>query len=59
MVYDFIAWLQGKKTYFLSFAAVLYALSGWYLGNFDQQTAINMLWAALTASALRAGIAKN
>lgn len=51
-----IDWLKGKKTYLLAFAAVVYAVSGWYLGKFDTQAMIDMLWAALTAGALRAGI---
>ena len=59
MITDFYQWLQGRKTYLLSLAALLYAVSGWYIGQIDQATALNMVWAALTAAALRAGIAKN
>lgn len=58
MIYDFINWLQGKKTYLLSVAAILYAVSGWYIGQFDQHTMINMMWAALATMTLRAGISK-
>ena len=59
MITDFYQWLQGRKTYLLSLAALLYAVSGWYIGQIDQATALNMVWAALTAAALRAGIARN
>lgn len=56
---NFIIWLQGKKAYFLGLLAIIYALSGFYLGKFDQITAFNMIWAGLTAIALRAGIKKS
>lgn len=55
---DYIKFLQGKKTYILTLAAIVYALSGWYIGQFDQQTMMNMVWVALTATAMRAGISK-
>lgn len=50
--------LSGKKTYILVVAAVLYAITGYFLGNFDANTAMQMIWAALTAAGLRAGISK-
>ena len=59
VIIEYLKWLQGRKTYLLSLAALLYAVSGWYIGQIDQATALNMVWAALTAAALRAGIAKN
>lgn len=55
---NLIQFLQGKKTYLLAAAAIVYAIAGFYLGQFDAQTALQMVWAALTTGALRAGIAK-
>jgi hypothetical protein len=52
-VFDF---LKGKKSYFLGLAAVIYALAGWYLGKIDPTTALDIIWAGLTAVAIRAGI---
>jgi hypothetical protein len=48
--------LKGKKVYFLGLVAVIYALTGWYLGKIDPTTALDMIWGGLTAMAIRAGI---
>jgi len=53
---DTIKWLEGKKTYFLCILAVIYALSGYFTGHFDMQTALDMVWVALTGSAMRSAI---
>ena len=58
VIKDYKEWLEGKKTYLLSLAGILYILSGWYIGQIDQANAIEMLWVALTAAAIRAGISK-
>lgn len=51
-----IDFLKGKKTYILSALAVVYAISGLALGHIDPQTAVDMIWVALTGSALRASV---
>lgn len=56
---NFIKWLDGKKAYLLGLVAIIYALSGLYLGKIDSATAMDMIWAGLTAIALRAGIKKS
>jgi len=49
--------MQGYKTYILALVAVIYAIAGFYSGHIAGQDAVNMMWAALTAGALRHGIA--
>jgi hypothetical protein len=53
-----ITWLKGKKTYILGLAAIVYAITGYYTGNLDSQTAMAVAWAAMQTMALRAGITK-
>lgn len=48
--------LKGKKTYFLAALGALWALTGFLLGHLDAQTASEVLWASLTAAALRNGL---
>ena len=56
---NLINWLKGKKAYLLGIAAVIYALLGVYLGKIDPATALDMVWAGLTAMAIRAGVSKS
>lgn len=51
--------LSGKKTYFLALVALVYAISGYFLGNIEGKTAMELIWAALSSMTLRAGIAKS
>jgi hypothetical protein len=53
---NFIDSLKGYKTYGLALLAIVYGLSGFYTGNLDASTTIHIVWTALTAIALRAGI---
>lgn len=49
--------LEGKKTYLVAGATVLYALLGVLLGFMDQMQATELVLAALGLSSLRSGIA--
>lgn len=55
---DYIKFLQGKKTYILGLFAVLYGITGYYIGQLDSNTALQFIWGGLTSAALRAGISK-
>lgn len=48
--------LKGKKAYLLSLAALAYAIGGYYTGNLDADASMKLVWEALTAAAIRAGI---
>ncbi len=51
-----IQFLSGKKTYFLALAALAYAIGGFFTGHIDGNSAVDMIWAALAAGALRHGV---
>lgn len=51
--------LSGYKTYILCACAVIYAVSGFFTGHFDANTAVSMIWVALTGAALRNGVANS
>ncbi|HBX15917.1 MAG: hypothetical protein UV20_C0009G0009 [Candidatus Magasanikbacteria bacterium GW2011_GWA2_42_32] len=51
--------LSGKKTYILAAVGFVWALIGWIMGFIDAKQAQEVIWASLTAMALRAGINKN
>lgn len=53
---NILTFLKGKKTYLLMVAAIGYSIGGYFTGHFDQQATLEMIWTALTAGALRAGI---
>lgn len=57
MTFD-LNFLSGKKTYLLAALGIIYAVSGFLTGNIEGQAALELIWAALTASTIRAGIAK-
>lgn len=57
-ILDYKEWLQGKKTYLLGLFAVLYGVSGYYLGQLDSNIALQFIWGGLTAMTIRAGISK-
>jgi hypothetical protein len=48
--------LKGYKTYLLGLAGIAYGLGGFFTGHMDLPTLVSILWASLTAMALRAGI---
>ena len=49
---------NGSKTYLVCAVAVLYAITGFFSGHLDANTAIQTVLAALGAAGLRHGIAK-
>lgn len=49
--------LTGKKTYILGVCGLLYAITGFVTGHLDSQTALGVVFGALTAMGLRSGIA--
>ena len=51
---DYIDYLKGKKSYILGLFAVLYGVSGYYIGQLDSNTALQFVWGGLTAMAIRA-----
>ncbi len=51
-----ISSIQGYKTYILAALGVLYALSGFFTGNLDANTALSLGWAALGMAAIRHGV---
>lgn len=48
--------LTGYKTYIVCAVAIIYAVSGFYTGNLDLNTAFQVVLAALGAAGLRHGI---
>ncbi len=54
-----LSFLSGKKTYILAGVAIIYAVTGYFLGHTDANTTMGMVWAALTAAALRGGISSS
>lgn len=53
-----ISELQGKKTYIVALALVIYAVVGVYTGQLSQDQAITLVLNGLGLSALRAGVSK-
>lgn len=51
--------LNGYKTYLLCAAALAYAIGGFFTGNIDPKTALDMIWTALVAASVRHGIANS
>ena len=50
--------INGYKTYLISAAMIAYAVTGFFLGHIDGNTAVEMILQALGLSALRSGVAK-
>ena len=50
--------LEGKKTYLISIAGVVYAITGVVAGYMNPQEALEIVMASLGLSALRAGVSK-
>ena len=55
-ILDYIDFLKGRKTYILGIFAILYGISGYYIGQLDSNTALQFIWGGLTSMAIRAGI---
>jgi hypothetical protein len=53
-----VAELQGKKTYVVAIALVIYAVAGVYTGQLSQPEAVTLVLNGLGLGALRAGISK-
>ena len=53
-----ISELQGKKTYIVALALVIYAVIGVYTGQLSQDQAITLVLNGLGLGALRAGVSK-
>ncbi len=51
------ATLRGRKTYLVSLAMLLFAISGLFLGQLDSNQATTVILEALAIAGLRAGIA--
>jgi len=51
-----LAWLDGKKTYTVCLAALVYALSGWWGGFLDGKTAADIVLFALGAGGFRSAM---
>jgi hypothetical protein len=49
--------LNGYKTYILALVGIVYGIVGWIWYGLDPVTAQEIIWAGLTAAAIRAGIA--
>ena len=51
--------ISGKKTYIMAGLTILYAGAGYWTGNLDFNTAVQMILGAGGLSALRAGVTKS
>lgn len=51
-----LQWFVGKRTYLLALALVAYAAGGYFTGHFNVSQALDLLFGAGFASALRAAI---
>ena len=56
---NILAFLSGRKTYFLCFAAIVAAWAAEVNGTMSMQDAIQATFAALGGMALRAGVQKS
>jgi hypothetical protein len=53
-----IQWLKGKKTYIIQALALVYAASGYFTGNLDGKTALDILYSTTSISALRSALSQ-
>lgn len=51
--------LNGYKTYALVALAVIYGVSGFFTGHLDGKSALDIIWAALTAGSIRHAVANS
>ncbi len=52
---NIIIWLQGKKTYFIAFGAILTAVGAYLGGSVSLTELVSTVYAALGAMTLKAG----
>ena len=52
-------WLSGKKTHLAVAGVIITAVIGYLAGEADLITTIEVVFGAITASAMRAGVAKS
>lgn len=48
--------LQGYKTYVMGGLAIIYGVSGYYLGHLETEIALNTIWAGITTLTMRSAI---
>lgn len=48
--------INGYKTYVLGVLGIVYAVAGFATGHMDANTALGIVWASLTAMAIRHGV---
>lgn len=48
--------LKGYRSYILAGLAVVYGVSGYFLGHLDGKTAMDTIWAGLTVFTMRSAI---
>jgi len=56
---QFKGYLSGKKSYWAGGAAIIYAVLGFLLGDFDLAKSVTIAWAGAVVIFLRLGISKN
>lgn len=54
---DYVDYLKGRKTYILGIFAIIYGITGYYIGQLDSTIAFQFIWGGFTAMTLRGGIA--
>jgi len=53
-----LKYLKGKKTYIVAALMVVYALLGYYLGELEHASTVNLCLEGLAIAGLRAGVSK-
>lgn len=48
--------LQGYKTYLMGTLAIIYGVSGYFLGHLEVDMALNTIWAGITTLTMRSAI---
>jgi hypothetical protein len=52
----FLDYLKGKKTYIIQGLALVYAISGYFTGNLDSKTTLDIIYSTASISALRSAL---
>ena len=47
---------QGYRTYAMGTLAIIYGVSGYYLGHLEADVALNTIWAGITTLTMRSAI---
>ena len=53
---DYLEWLKGKKSYILTVATILYAITGYAIQLHDQEAMMILILGALGISSVRHGV---